>query len=206
MTVHLRVEGPTKTVFDGSVTTDVRPFQFTAGPDRSPHECDGTASTGGSSPVPVPVRNGALVAAAAKAHFALLGSWSSFGATFTRIGDQRVAFNAATKRFLAEYKNGRLSQLGGCSDPIRNGDDVVYAYGTGAEKLLRLTGPAQASRGSRFKVRVLAGGKPVRGARVAGHLTGSDGRVTIGPLQRTVELKATKAGAIRSNALVVRLR
>jgi hypothetical protein len=206
VTVHLRVEGPTKTVFDGSVRTDVRPFHFTAGADRSPHECDGTAATGGSSPVPVAVRNGALLAAAVKAHFALAGTWSTFGATFTRVGDQRVAFNAATKRFLAEYKNGHLSQLGGCSDPIRNGDDVVYAYGTGAEKLLRLSGPARVMRGRSFTVRVLAGGKPVRGARVGGRPTGSDGRVTLGPLRRTTAFKATKTGAIRSNALVVRLR
>src|SRR3954451_9520138 len=200
VTVDLRIEGPTKTVFEGRVRTDVRTFHFTAG-DRTAHECNGTASTGGTAAAPVAVRNGALVTAAEAAGFALVGKWSTFGASFDRVGDQRVAFDAKTGRFLVEYKNGRVSQLGGCSDPIRNGDDVVYAYGTGNEKLLRLprppaapprqrlhgrrlAGPAHATPGKRFKVRVLAGGRPVRGATVAGRTTGRDGRATVGPFKR----------------------
>lgn len=205
VTVHVRVEGPTRTVFSDRVTTDVRPFHFTVG-DRTSHECAGTAATGGSSPTPVPVRNTALLAAAERAHFALAGTWSQFGPTFTRVGGQRVAFDPDTSRFLVEYKNGRASQLGGCSDPIHDGDDVVYAYGDGTEQLLRLAGPSRVTRGKHFRVRVLAGGRPVRGAIVAGRRTGPDGRVTLGPLRRTVRLKARKPGAIRSDALVVRPR
>src|ERR687890_1590316 len=63
VTVDLRVEGPTGTVFEGPVTTDVRPFQFTAGADTAPHECDATAANTGPSPVPVPTRGAAGAAA-----------------------------------------------------------------------------------------------------------------------------------------------
>jgi len=33
VTVNLRIEGPTRTLFEGPVTTDVRPFPFTGDPN-----------------------------------------------------------------------------------------------------------------------------------------------------------------------------
>src|SRR3954447_5847090 len=49
VTVQLRVEGPTRTLFEGPVTTDVRTFHFTG--DATQHTCDGTKSgNGGDSP------------------------------------------------------------------------------------------------------------------------------------------------------------
>ena len=112
VTVKLRVEGPTKTVFEGPVTTDVRTFHFTN--DATPHTCDGTAATGGTSSVPVPVRNGALLTAAEEHGFALEGSFGQFGASFTKVGGEPVGFDAATSRYLVEYLGGQVSQLGGC--------------------------------------------------------------------------------------------
>src|SRR5215213_11258732 len=43
VTVDLRIEGPSRTVFEGPVTTHVRGFRFTG--DPSVHRCDGTAIT-----------------------------------------------------------------------------------------------------------------------------------------------------------------
>ena len=74
VTVDLRIEGPSRTLFEGPVTTDVRPFQFTG--DPATHRCDGT-TTGGTSPQPVPTRGAAVVASSV----AITGSWfDAFGA------------------------------------------------------------------------------------------------------------------------------
>ena len=139
VTVELRVEGPTTTVFEGPVTTDVGPSTSRTTPTS--HVCDGTAATGGTSSVPVPVRNGALLTAAEEHGFALEGSFGQFGATFAKVGDEAVGFDAATSRYLVEYLNGSASQLGGCAEELKSGDDVLYAYGTGSR-----AGPAR-SRG-----------------------------------------------------------
>ena len=98
VTVDLRIEGPSRTLFEGPVTTDVRPFQFTG--DPATHRCDGT-TTGGTSPQPVPTRGAAVVASSV----AITGSWfDAFGPSFSTVAGESVAFDAATGRFLAEYK------------------------------------------------------------------------------------------------------
>jgi hypothetical protein len=202
VTVQLRVEGPTRTFFEGPVTTDVRTFHFTN--DRTPHVCDGTAATGGTSSVPVPVRNGALLTAAEEHGFALEGSFGQFGATFTKVGDEAVGFDAATSRYLVEYLGGQASQLGGCSEQVRAGDDVLYAYATGSEPLLKLTAPAGAVPGAPVALNVTdAAGAPVAGAAVAGATTGADGTAVATFTAGPHVLKAEKAGAIRSNAATV---
>jgi hypothetical protein len=207
VTVDLRIEGPTRTLFEGPVTTDVRPFRFTG--EAVGHTCDGTAAIGGTSPVPVPTRGAAIAEAAERTPFAIEGTWNAqFGASFTRIGGESVAFDAATNRFLAEYENGQFAQLGACADDIRPGDRVLFAYGTGNEPLLALAGPATARPGEAIVVRVTdaRNGNAVAGAAVGGATTGPDGTATVGPLPADAEadLKATKAGAIRSNRLRVR--
>jgi hypothetical protein len=208
VTVNLRIEGPASTVFEGPVTTDVRPFQFTAGADTTAHTCDATAVNTGTSPTPVPTRGAAIAAASVGAPFSTSGSFSvAFGSpSFTEVGGQSTAFDPATNAFLVEYKNGVAASVGACADPIATGDDVLFAYGTGSEQLLRLSGPASASTGAAVSVHVAdqASGAPVAGAAVGGATTDAAGnalvRFTTAGVQR---LKATKAGAIRSNALVV---
>jgi hypothetical protein len=205
VTVQLRIEGPTRTLFEGPVTTDVRPFRFTG--DPVVHQCDGT-TVGGTSPTPVPTRGAAITAASESGRVAIAGTWDpGLGASFTRIAGEPVAFDPATNRFLGEYKNGVFAQFGACGDPIANGDDVLFAYGTGIETLLALSGPARARPGAPITVRVTASpsGTPVAGAAVAGAVTGADGRAAVGPAttRGPVDLKASKAGAVRSNRLRV---
>jgi hypothetical protein len=204
VTVKLRIEGPAHTLFEGPVSTDVRRFRFTG--EASGHRCDGTAATGGDSATPVPTRGAVIAQAAELAPFGLKGTWHpQFGATFTRIAGERVAFDPATSRFLAEYENGRFASLGACADGVERGDDVLFAYGDGSEPLLALRGPARTRPGRRITVRVTSAGAPVAGAKVAGRLTGADGRVRVGPFERRryKNLKARKPGAIRSNRLRV---
>src|SRR3954453_13548037 len=145
VTVNLRIEGPASTVFEGPTTTNVRSFQFTAGADTAPHQCDGTGPAGGANPsaVPVPTRGAALTAAAVAAPFSVTGSFNTaFGSpSFASVGGQPTPFDAATGTFLVEYQSGAEAQRGSCGDPSANGDDVLYAYGPESTPLLRLTGP-----------------------------------------------------------------
>jgi hypothetical protein len=208
VTVNLRVEGRATTVFEGPVTTDVRPFRFTRGADVTEHPCDGTAANQGSSPTPVPTRGAALTAASLTAPFSTSGTFSAqFGSpTFDEIGGQSTAFDPATGAFLVEFKNGVGAVVGSCGDPIANGDDVLFAYGTDTQPLLRLSGPTTASTGAPVSVRVTdqRNGAPVAGAGVGGQTTGPDGVARLTFTQPRIErLKAAAPGAIRSNTLVV---
>jgi hypothetical protein len=208
VTVNLRIEGPASTVFEGPVTTDVGPFRFTTGADVAPHPCDGTAVNMGTSPTPVPTRGAAVTAASLEAPFATAGTFfASLGSpSFDQVGGQPTAFDPATGRFLVEYKNGVAASVGSCGDPIATGDDVLFAYGTGTERLLRLAGPGTASAGVPFTVTVTDArtGGPVAGATVGGATTDAAGNAAVTVAQAGVQrLKAEAPGAIRSNALVV---
>jgi hypothetical protein len=206
--VHLRVEGASKTLFEGQVRTGVRAFRFTGG---AGHRCDGTAPAGGATSPQV--TRGAVLTAAERQGLRVRGSWSDqFGSpTIARIGGEDVGYDQATRRYLAEYLNGVPSQTGACGEPVRAGDEVLFAYGTGAEPVLALGGGRRTAAPGEmvtFRVRDAATGKPVRGARVLGARTGARGRVRVhAPARRGLHrLEATKAGAIRSNAVALRVR
>jgi hypothetical protein len=206
VTVQLRIEGATRTIFEGPVTTDTRSFQFTG--DTESHRCDGTAATGGTSAAPVPTRGAVIAQASETAPFGIAGTWHpQFGASFTTIDGDSVAFDPATNRFLGEYENGVFASLGACADGVQRGDDVLFAYGDGSETLLALSGPADADAGDTVTLRVTdaTSGAAVAGATVGGVQTGADGTARVGPLAETAhrDFKATRPGAIRSNRLRV---
>jgi hypothetical protein len=205
ITVQLRIEGPQHTLFEGPVTTDVRQFHFSGDPVR--HTCDGTAPAG-SSATPQVTSGAALTAAEDTAGLVAHGTWSDmFGSpSFTDIGGENVAFDPGTNRFLVEYHNEQSASTGSCGQVLQSGDRVLYAYGTGSETLLALSGPARARPGAAVALKVTnaAGGAPVAGAIVDGRLSGADGTVVVGPLARGPHaLKASKSGAICSNRVTV---
>jgi hypothetical protein len=199
--VNLRVEGPKRTVFEGRLKVPVHAFRF-SGQKRS-HACDGVSQ--GTQRNPAPTRGAALSLAAQRFGFALKGSWNDqFGSpTITRVGRQHVSFDSKTNRYLAEFLDGKASMLGSCAERVRRGDDVLFAYSTGAEPLLALGGGRKVVRpGRKVTVRVTAGGAPVAGAKVGGELTDAAGRATVGPFSRGYhDLKASKPGTVRSNRL-----
>jgi hypothetical protein len=205
VSVQLRIEGPTRTLFEGPVTTDVRTFHFTSGSDTTEHRCDGTSSeNGGPSPVPVPTRGGAIITAAEQNGFGLKGTWyAGLGPGFTEINGENVDYDSTTNSYLVEYNNGQPTSYGSCADQIANRDDVLFAYGDGTETILKLTGPATARPGETAAVKVIdqGNGLPVAGATVDGRTTGADGSATVGPYDArgNHDLKATRAHAIRSN-------
>ena len=202
VTVDLRIEGLNRTLFEGPVTTDVRTFHFTD--DARQHQCDGT--TTGPSPSPVPTRGAALVTAAEQTPFTLRGSWDDqFGATINEVAGENVAFNGTTQRFLVEYKNGQAAQVGACGDAINAGDRVLFAYGRFEDRPLALTGPASVRPGETATVKVTdaGNGSAISGAVVRGARTGADGMAVVGPFTQRgdQDLKAVKAGTVRSNRL-----
>jgi hypothetical protein len=207
VTVDLRVEGANRTLFEGPVTTDVRTFHFTNEPA---HQCDATVpDSGGTSARPVPTRGAALVAAAEQTPFELGGSWSDDfeNPTIDSVAGDNVAFDSATQRYLAEFKNGKSSNTGACGDPIATGDRVLFAYASFGQRPLALAGPASARPGETVSVKVTDAddGSPVAGAAVGGRTTGADGTAVVGPFTQrgAQDLKATKADTIRSNRLRV---
>jgi hypothetical protein len=206
VTVDLRVEGPTRTLVEQKVTVDVRPFKFSDS-DQT-YKCDGTGSNG-SAATPSPTRGGALTEAAAVSGFELTGTFSAMyeSPTIERIAGEAIPPYSQDQKFLAEYKNGVGSGFGACGDPIAEGDDVLFAYADGSEQLLRLAGPATVKPGETATLTVTdqANATPVSGAAVGGRTSTADGRITTAPLtQRGPQsFKASKAGAIRSNAVAV---
>jgi hypothetical protein len=197
VTIDLRIEGATRTLFEGPVTTDTAPFVANDGP----HAC-GTA----------PTRGAAISAAAQAGRFAMNADWNATysSPSFVSIAGENVEYDPATQRFLGEYKNGEFAAVGACddSDPIVNGDRVLFAYADGSEQLLALSGPATAKPGEKVTLKVTdakPGGGPVAGASVGGAQSATDGSVVVGPFsdRGDHDLKATKDGAIRSNRVRV---
>ncbi|HWK28134.1 MAG TPA: hypothetical protein VNS09_16330 [Solirubrobacter sp.] len=193
VTVDLRIEDATRTLFEGPVTTDTAPFVAADGP----HAC-GT----------VPTRGAALSTAAQAGLFAMQATWNAqFNSpTIDAIAGESLAYDPGTGRFLAEYKNGAFASVGACDDAVAAGDRVLFAYTDGNEPLLALSGPATAKPGEAVTLRVTdAGGAAVAGAAVGDRVSGADGTVTAGPWsdRGNHDLKASKAGTVRSNRVRV---
>ena len=209
VTVNLRIEGADRTLFEDPVTVDVRPFRFTG--DATGHTCDGTAGNQGPSAAPV-ARPAAPRSprrpSARRSRSPARGPTRSAARRSHEIAGASVAFDPGTNRFLAEYQNGQFASRGSCGDPVQNGDDVLFAYADGSETLLKLTGPAtRPARPGRRRRRspTPAPALPWPAPPSASATSGADGTVAVGPFAERGghDLKATKAGAIRSNRLRV---
>src|SRR4051794_20517193 len=145
VTVNLRIEGPTRTIYEGPVTTDVRTFHFTGDVE---HECDNNSGA---------VTRGAVMTAASdSAPFATRGMWSdAFGSpSFDAVGGEDVRYDSITGRYLVEYKNEAGANVGACLDRVQNGDRVLFAYAAFGDRLLKLEGPSSAHTGDALTMTV----------------------------------------------------
>jgi hypothetical protein len=205
VTVPLRIEGSSSTLYEGTVTTDAKTFHFTG--DTAQHPCDGSST---------PTRGAALVTAidALDTPLDVRGTWGSFGPTFSTINGQSVAYtdngtpsDFNDDRYLVEYAGWSFASLGACSDPAVNGAQALFAYGTGNETLLQLVGPSTVPLGQSFNVNVYVGGTTtgVDSAIVGGQSTVAGVATIPAYSTRGVHtLKAEKTGAyIRSNRISV---
>jgi hypothetical protein len=199
VTVNLRVEGATQTIFEGPVITDVHQIKTPA--DTEARTCDGSSVGNPSGPTAI----GALDDAARTAGFAWDARWdASFSDyyPFLRIGSDTIASNS---HFLALFVNWAAAQVGGCGQRVNGGEEVLFAYEDfTASPILRLTGPGSATTGQSVPVTVVDGltGAPQAGATVGGATTGADGTALVSFAQKGIyRLKAERPDAIRSNAI-----
>ena len=203
VTVNLRVEGISDTIFDGPVVTDAH--HTTTPSDGVARPCDGTNSGG----EPRPTAIGALDDGSKAGGFVWDASWDSgFGDyyPFLQIGSEPID---SSSHYLAFYLNWVYADFGGCTQTVQQGDDVLFAHSDFSQsKVLRLSGPTTATTGESVTVHVEDfdgfNGTPASGANVNGASTGSDGSATLSfPEKGIYRLKAERPDAVRSNAVVL---
>jgi len=206
VTVKLRVEGSTQTVFEGPVTTDAKTLTKDS---TGPHACDGT--NGHQNVTPGPTATAALDDGSIAGGFTWAATWSrSFHDFFiTRVGPD-TGTSTAPYLYWSVYLNGIAASVGGCQLQVQPGDNVLWAYTNGSEPLLELSGtPSRAATGESFTVTVqqndgTGNETPAAGADVDGHTTDGNGHATLAYNDAGVHtFKASRAGSIRSNAASV---
>jgi hypothetical protein len=223
ITVNLRVEGSSTTLFEGAVSTDAIP----AAPGIS------TPSSGGAHPCDVKDNGGneGFGAAAATPTAALYDAALSQGLAFDAswVGSLNDFFvlrvgndvNGGAPEFPSwgYAVNSTTAGVGGCQFQLASGSEVLWAYNYfNLEHLLSLAGPSSVNAGTPFTVHVADGrtGEPVPGAAIgvlnagvtttipSSPSTDSSGNATIvlsGNGMAT--LKATEPKSVRSNGLAV---
>jgi hypothetical protein len=199
VSVNLRVEGQSQTIFDGAVTTDGH--QITT-PSGGTHPCDGTNN--GAHPSPVPTATAALDDGARLNNLTWDADWFP---TFNDFIVKRVAGEAATSsQFWGYAVNFKFAQVGGCQMRVHQGNEVLWIFDAfNKAHVLKLAGPSSATTGAPFTVTVTDGdGTPLSGATVGGVQTGADGKATLSFAEAGVHrLKAERADSVRSNSLTV---
>jgi hypothetical protein len=196
VSVNVRVEGASKTIFDGQVTTDGHAIATpTAGMS---HPCDGGGAT------PVPTATAALDDAARLNNFTWDGTWFSFGDYQI---DSIAGEASNTTQFWGYLVNFYFPTVGGCQAHIKNGDQILWVFDAFSKThVLKLGGPSSATTGAPVTVRVVDGQNdaPMSGATINGTTTGADGTATLTFANAGVyQLKAERSDSVRSNALTL---
>jgi hypothetical protein len=199
VSVNLRVEGQSQTIFDGPVTTDGH--QITT-PSGGTHPCDGTNN--GAHPSPVPTATATLDDGARLNNFTWDADWFP---SFNDFIVNRVAGEAATSsQFWGFGVNFAFAEAGGCQTRVQQGDEVLWIFDAFSKThVLKLAGPSAAMTGAPVTVTVTDGtGSPLSGATVGGAMTGADGKATLSFAEAGVHrLKAERADSVRSNSLTL---
>ena len=201
VSVDLRVEGASSTIFDGPVTTDGHTITTASSGGAQP--CDGTNA--GAFPSAVPTATAALDDGARLNAFTWDADWFS---SFSDFSVKDVAGEAANStQFWGLVVNFQFSQTGGCTTKVNNGDEVLWVFDAFSKThVLKLAGPASATTGSPVTVRVTDGqdGSAAAGATVNGTAAGADGMATLSFADAGVyKLKADRPDSVRSNAITL---
>ena len=199
VSINLRVEGLSKTIFDGAVTTDGHNVTTQSG---GTHHCDGTNN--GAHPSPVPTATAALDDGARLNGFTWDGRWFP---DFDDFLVSRVADEPETaSQFWYFAVNYKLGEAGGCQTRVNQGDEVLWIFDAFSKThILKLAGPGAATTAAPVTVSVTdGGGAPIPGATVGGAQTGTDGKATLSFADAGIyRLKAERADSVRSNAISV---
>jgi hypothetical protein len=222
ITVELRVEGATATLYEGPVSTEGESIETPS--SGGAHPCNYAENgnfegfTNGGTPGATPTT--ALHDAAVGAGLAFDAQWStSLGDFFvTRVGADQ---NQEEPPFASwgYAVNGTTAPVGGCQIALAPGSEVLWAYNYfNLEHHLALTGPGSVEAGAPFTVHVSDArtGAPLAGAAI-GELdagvtaplpgaptTDAAGDATVSlAAAGAVVLKATRSESVRSNGLAV---
>jgi len=200
--VTVRVEGGSKTILEVPVTSDGH--DITTPSSGGSHPCDGTNN--GAFPSRVPTPTAALDDAARENSVSWDADW--FGGGLNDFLVNRVADEPATStQFWGLIVNGKFASTGGCQIKLDQGDEALYAFDAFSKTaVLGLAGPGTATAGQPVSVTVTdtEAGAPAANASVGGATTGADGVASVTFNEEGVyRLKAERADAVRSNALVV---
>jgi hypothetical protein len=230
LTVNLRVEGSTTTLFEGPVSTEGETFETAS--SKGPHPCDyadngregGEFPNGGNA---AGTPTSALRDAALASGLAFDAKWFGSGKEgnenpgdffVTQVGSDAELTQAPYDAW-GFAVNDTTAPVGGCQIALAPGNEVLWAYNYfNLKHLLSLTGPADANVGSSITVHVVDGqtGAPIAGAAVgediagvtttipASSLTNAEGNATVTLAHAgTVKLKATQSESVRSNGVSV---
>jgi hypothetical protein len=227
VTVNLRVEGSTKTLFEGPISTEGGTFETSS--SKGPHPCDYSENghsenekhevfTNGGTPAGTPTT--ALRDAALSAGLAFNAEW------FTSLNDFEVTqVGSDVNEEVAPYAswgyavNDTTAPVGGCQIALAPGNEVLWAYNYfNLPHLLSLSGPSSVTVGVPFTVHVADGhsGEPLEGAEIGQLVSGvtstspsspktnaaGNATVTLGQVGTTT-LKAVRTESVRSNGLAV---
>ena len=199
--VELRIEGLTKTIYEGPIFSGPRNITTASG---GTHLCDGTNN--GANPKPGNTPTAALDAASKLAKFPFDGTYStSFNDYFiTSIGTSTQTAN----QFWGLLVNYQFTPVGGCQAEVQPGDQVLWAFDAFNKNAFLKVEPRaiRVKKGQSKTVTVTDGksGTPAQGALIDGVTTDANGKAVLTfPKGGVFSYKATKADAIRSNALAV---
>ena len=204
VTVNLRVEGPTRTLFEGPVTTDVAPFKFSDSAADLHLRRHRRRRRPERRPRPHARRRAGHGRRAARLRAARQLRRSSARASRASRGED-VGYDAATGRYLVEYHDGKPDDLGACSRQIADGDEELFAYGTGTEPVLKLDPRGRPGRRRRPRRLGDPEGRPTpRPARPSpgraspGRPPAPTARATVGPLPRAGRRPSRRPRTARS--------
>jgi len=229
VTVQLRIEGSTKTLFEGPITTE--PETFATKSSNGTHPCNyhenGTAggfeNEGIYSGTPTTaLRDGALAAG-----LAFDATWYGSGAEkngnpgdffVTQVGSD-INESSGSYASWGYAVNDLTAPVGGCQIALSPGSEVLWAYNYfNLEHRLKLAGPATADLGVAVTVHVTDGqtGSPLAGMSIGEEHEGVTSTIPSSPATNaqgeasivlshtgTVALKAQGPSAVRSNAVSI---
>ncbi len=227
--VKLRVEGSTKTLFEGEIATQGETFETPL--SKGPHPCDysengfGGREANGGNADGTPTT--ALRDAALEDGLAFDVEWFGSGHEenenpgdfFVHQVGSDINETSSPYDSWGYAVNDTTAPVGGCQIALAPGSEVLWAYNYfNLHHLLSLAGPASVDAGVPFSVHVIDGqtGQPVSGAAIGevaagvtttisgSPTTDANGNATITLAHTgTVKLKATQAESVRSNGLAV---
>jgi len=221
VTVKLRVEGATKTLFEAPVTTGPETIETLS--SKGPHPCNYKENIGGVGELSGTATT-ALHDAAASAGLPFDAEWfpaegGKPGGDFfvSQVGPDR---NESSPPFdsWGLAINDKESKVGGCQVVPESGSEVLWAYNYfNLSHLLSLSGAASVNAGTPFAVHVSDGqtGESISGAAIgevaSGTTTAIPGVSTEASGNASVTLahtgmfmlKASRADSVRSNGLVI---